>query len=281
MKRILVTGGSGFVGRHLIKELLDRYPHIEVVSVSRSEGAISQLLTKCPSDRLKIAMVDIRDVQAIQCAMRGIDTVIHLAAMKRVDLSEEQCHETVSINVVGTMNLLDAFRGHTFILMSTDKAVEPVNCYGATKLAAEKLVMERAQKRTNAARFMIIRSGNIFGSTGSVIDIWKHQIEERNEIAVTNAHMLRYFTSVEGVVKLHMAVLKQGENGKIYVTPGGEPKVLGELVKEVIREYGNDKTTVRIIGMRLGERMHEKMSTPDEANTVFGFEELKETARFT
>ena len=273
MNKVLVTGGSGFVGRSLIRELLRKYPDIEVTSMSRSEGVISQLLIDCPDTRLKIEMADIRDSQAVRQALRHKDTVIHLAAMKRVDLSEAESREAASINVIGTMNVLDAFQGNTFVLMSTDKAVEPCNCYGATKLVAEKLVMERARKELNGTRLMIVRSGNINRSTGSVLDIWKNQIEANNEITVTDPNMLRYYTSIEGVVKLYIAVLERGENGKIYFTPRGEPIVLKELIEKTIKLYGNERTAVKYIGLRPGERMSEKMRTPDEINTISGFEE--------
>jgi UDP-glucose 4-epimerase len=273
MNKVLVTGGSGFVGRSLIRELLRKYPDIEVTSMSRSEGVISQLLIDCPDTRLKIEIADIRDTQAVRQALRHKDTVIHLAAMKRVDLSEAESREAASINVIGTMNVLDAFQGNTFVLMSTDKAVEPCNCYGATKLVAEKLLLERARKELNGTRFMIVRSGNINKSTGSVLDIWKNQIEANNEITVTDPNMLRYYTSIEGVVKLYIAVLERGENGKIYFTPRGEPIVLKELIEKTIKLYGNERTAVKYIGLRPGERMSEKMRTPDEINTISGFEE--------
>jgi|GEM_PF-328945 FlaA1/EpsC-like NDP-sugar epimerase len=273
MKKVLVTGGSGFVGRKLICELLNRYPDIEITSMSRSEGVISKLLTECPDKRLKISMTDIRDTEAVKQVLRDKDTVFHLAAMKRVDLSEVECRLAVTINVVGTMNILDAFHGKTFILMSTDKSVEPVNCYGGTKLVAERMVMERAMKAGDGERFMIIRSGNIVGSTGSVIDIWKKQIEQYNEITVTDLEMVRYYTSVEGVVKLYFAMIERGENGKIYYTPTGEPQVLKDVVDTVIKLYGNKETKVKCIGLRDGERMYEKMCTPAEKNVIGGFEQ--------
>jgi UDP-N-acetylglucosamine 4,6-dehydratase len=278
MKKVLVTGGSGFVGRNLIRELLKHYPDIEITSLSRSEGVISQLLIECPDKRLNIAIADLRDAQAINQALRHKDTVIHLAAMKRVDLCESECHEAASINVIGTMNVLDAFHGDTFIMMSTDKAVEPCNCYGATKLVDERLVIERAKKASNGERFMIVRSGNIMGSTGSVLDIWKNQIEKYNEITVTDLNMLRFYTTIEGVVKLYIAVLERGENGKLYFTPQGEPMVLKAFVDKALKLYGNDQTKVKHVGLRLGERMVEKMRTPEELNTIAGFEELFENA---
>jgi FlaA1/EpsC-like NDP-sugar epimerase len=273
MKNVLVTGGSGFVGRSLIRELLRVYPDIEVTSLSRSEGIISQLLMECPDKRLNIAIADLRDAQAVNQALRHKDTVIHLGAMKRVDLCESECRESASINVIGTMNVLDAFQGETFIMMSTDKAVEPCNCYGATKLVGERLVIERAKKAADGTRFMIIRSGNIMGSTGSVLDIWKNQIQKLNEITVTDLNMLRFYTSIEGVVKLYIAVLERGENGKLYFTPQGEPMVLKAFVDKALKLYGIDRTKVKYVGLRLGERMVEKMRTPDEINTIAGFEE--------
>ncbi len=279
MKKIIVTGGSGFVGRNLTCELLRRYPDAEVTSVSRSEGAIGQLLLDCPSERLKIVMADVRDTHAMRAIMKGADTVVHLAAMKRVDLSEDQSHEAAAINVFGTMNALDAFEGDSFVLMSTDKAVEPVNCYGATKLVAEKMVQEYARKRAKQARYMIVRSGNIMGSTGSVMDIWRRQISKTNEITVTHPDMLRYYCSIDGVVRLFVAVLEQGENGKIYFAPHGNAVVLKELVEETLRLYGNPKTTVRYIGLRPGERMAEKMRTTDEPNCISGFEECVKTVQ--
>ncbi|MFH1639256.1 MAG: polysaccharide biosynthesis protein [Chloroflexota bacterium] len=273
IKRVLITGGSGYVGRHLTRELLQKFPDIEVNSMSRSETVISELMAMCSSDRLKIIMGDIRDTEAVRYATRGMDAVFHMAAMKRVDLSEMHCREAVSTNVIGTMNVLDVFRGNTFVLMSTDKAVEPVNCYGASKLVAEKLVMEQANKQNRTARYMIIRSGNISGSTGSVLEIWKRQIAQSNEITVTNLNMLRYYTTIEGVVKLLIAVMVRGENDKIYVTPRGERMILKELVDEVIERYGNEKTRVKIIGMRPGERLEEKLRVADEVNVIAGFEE--------
>jgi FlaA1/EpsC-like NDP-sugar epimerase len=273
MKKVLVTGGSGFVGRSVIGKLLEQYPDIEVTSFSRSEGIISQLMTECPDKRLKIMMADVRDTQAVHCALKDKDTVIHLAAMKRVDLCEEECREAASINVIGTMNMLDSFCGNTFILMSTDKAVEPSNCYGGTKLVAERMLLERANKAILGNRFMIIRSGNILGSTGSVMDIWKTQIEKYNEITVTNPDMKRYYTNVEGVVKLYIAVLERGENGRLYFTPSGDPLILKDLVTQTLKLYGNDKTKVKYIGLRPGERMTEKMRNADEKHTVSNFAE--------
>lgn len=219
-------------------------------------------------------MSDIRDGEAVHFYLRDVDTVIHLAALKRVDLCEAECKEAVTTNIIGTMNLINNFHGHTFIQMSTDKAVEPNNCYGATKMVAEKLIFEQVHKKGDNSRFMVVRSGNVLSSTGSVIDIWHHQIKEYNEITVTHPDMMRFITDVNGVVRLFIAILERGENGKIYFTPRGESVIIGEMAKNFIKQYGNENTKIKYIGLRPGERMTEKMRSLGEQNTVAGFEEM-------
>jgi UDP-N-acetylglucosamine 4,6-dehydratase/5-epimerase len=268
MKNVVVTGGSGFVGSHLILELFHQYPDINVTSLSVSEQDNSRLLVECPRKGLKTEIMDIRNERSVKYVLENQDTVLHLAAMKHVDVSEVECREAATINIIGTINVLDAFCGETFILMSTNKMVEPVNCYGGTKLIAERMVLERATKAKSGQRFMIIRSGNIIGSTGSVLDIWKKQIAQNNEITVTHPDMERYYTNVTDVVKLYMAVLARGKNGKIYIIPNGKPQILRDLVHQVITQYGNEKTKVRYIGLRPGERIVEKMYNPDEKNII-------------
>jgi len=278
MKKVVVTGGAGFVGRHLIEELLRRYPEIEITSLSRSEGMIARLVTECCSNRLSVVMGDVRDAEAMKEAIAGADTVVHLAAMKRVEYSEQHCCQAVTTNVAGTINALSAFSGETFVLMSTDKAVEPTNCYGATKFLAERLVLAHAAREAGHARFMVIRSCNINGSTGSVLEIWKHQISRENEITVTDPRMTRLFVTVNEVVALIVAVLDFGESGKIYVTPRGEGMVLGDFAREAIKLYGNENTRIRMIGRRPGEKRHGKTHVADETNIVLCFEKRVKVA---
>lgn len=272
MKKILVTGGSGFVGRSLIKRLLDRYPDVEVTSLSRSESMLAKLLAEVDSPRFSIRLADVRDAEDVKCALKDKDTVVHLAAMKRVDVCEVECEAAATINVLGTLNMLRGFRGDTFVHMSTDKSVEPCNCYGATKMVAEKMVMEYAAK-SGGPRFMVVRSGNIMGSTGSVLDIWAQQVRMHNEITVTDPDMTRFYVSVDRVVDLFVAVLERGENRKIYFTPSGDPVVLKDLISDAVSRFGNAQTRVRRIGLRMGERMSERMRMPDEPNVVADFAE--------
>lgn len=276
MKDILITGGSGFVGSELIKALLKRYPDVKVTSLSRSESMLARLLSEVDNPRFFVRLADIRDAGEMQCALKGKDTVIHLAAMKRVDLCEVECEAAATINVLGTINVLRAFAGDTFVHMSTDKAVEPCNCYGATKLVAEKLVMEQAA-RSSGPRFMVVRSGNVLGSTGSVLDIWARQVAMNNEITVTDPNMKRFYVPVEKLIELFLAVLERGQNHKIYYTPSGEPVVLKDLVSEAMRRFGNGQTRIRYVGLRTGERMDERMTAPGETDVEAGLAETGPT----
>jgi len=257
MNRILITGGSGFLGRHLVRELLNRYKDIEIVTISRGETEIARMLAESHNERLEPIMGDIRDVDTLRYALKEIDTVIHLAAMKHIDFCESYPLEAVTTNVIGTMNLLKLFSGNTFIGMSTDKAAGPSNCYGATKLLLERLVLEQARKNTGR-RYMAVRSGNLFGSSGSVVEKWKQQIRRSNRITVTNLEMTRFFIKVDTVVDFMIEVIEQGENGKIYV-PFQKAATLRDVAKAVIEVYGDGETTMEFIGLREGERMHEKI----------------------
>ena len=258
MNKVLVTGGCGFVGYCVIRELLARYPDVEVTSMSRSEGELLPLMEVYTTERLRAVLADIRDVDAMRFAAKDADTLVHPAAMKRIDLCEERSQEAITTNVIGTLNALREFSGDTFLFMSTDKAVEPTSCYGCSKLVAERLVLEQARRSQGRARFMIVRAGNIGGSTGGVLDIWKRQIEQDNEITVTDLNMTRAFTSLDGVADLIITVLERGENGRVYLTPREEEIKLGQLAERVIETYGNEETRVRIVGMRPGEKLREK-----------------------
>lgn len=262
MKVILVTGGSGFLGRHLIRRLLDKYQDIEIRTISRGENAIQRLLVECHSERLIPIVGDIRDIGSLKYAMRNTDTVIHLAAMKHVDLCEMYPLEAIAINVIGTKNLLDLFNGVTFIGMSTDKAIEAITCYGATKLLTEKLILNQT-KRERERRYIVIRSGNIFGSTGSVVERWKQQISQNNEIDITNPEMTRFFTNVKTLVDFMVEIMESGESGNIYI-PYQKALTLADLSEATVDLYGDKATRLKFSGTRIGEKLHELLSTEGE-----------------
>ena len=265
MKVILVTGGSGFLGRHLIRRLLDKYPDSEIRAMSRSENAIQRMLVECRDKRLTLIVGDIRNVDSLKYAVRDADTVVHLAAMKHIDLCETHPVEAITTNVIGTKNLLDLFSGTTFIGMSTDKCVEATTCYGATKLLMEKLVLERAKKE-KGSRYIVIRAGNIFGSSGSVIERWQREINKNNEISITNPDMTRFFINVKTLVDFIIETMETGESGHIYIPPQ-ETIVLADLVKAVVDLYGDNMTKQKICGTRAGEKLHELLFAEGERVT--------------
>jgi len=262
MKKVLITGGSGFLGRHLIKRLLSKYGEIKIGTISRNENGIARMLMMCHSERLKPVIGDIRDMDVVKYALREVDTVVHLAAMKHIDFCEAHPMQAITINVTGTINLLKFFKGDTFIAMSTDKAVEASSCYGATKLLLEKEVLTKAREDTSR-RYIVIRSGNIFGSDGSVLEKWRQQIENSNEIVVTSLEMTRFFISVDTLSEFIVEVMEKGLNGNVYI-PLQKAIILKDLATAAIALWGNKDTRVRVVGLRKGEKEHEKLFLLDE-----------------
>lgn len=263
---VLVTGGTGFLGVHLVKKLLKRYTDITIRTISRNENEIQKAIRVFNSDRVEPILGDIRDSNPLKDAMKGIDCLVHLAAMKHVDLCEMDPLEATSINVVGTMNLLSLFDGNVFVGMSTDKALEPKGCYGATKLLLEKLIIEKARYHPDR-RYMIVRSGNILGSSGSVVDKWTDQIRQRNEIIATRLKMTRFFIDVDSLSDFVLEVMEHGETGKVYV-PFQKALELKDLAEAVILLIGNKNTKIREVGLRPGEKEHEVLFLNDERKNV-------------
>lgn len=260
IKNVLVTGGTGFLGSESIKKLSELDEIVSIKTLSRDENAIQRLRLAINSEKLETIVGDIRNEEILQYAMDGTDTVIHLAAMKHIDLCETNSSEAIDINVNGTKKLLKYFNGDTFIAMSSDKSVHPEGCYGATKLLLEKLVLEKARK--NNKRYMIIRPGNILGSSGSVLDKWKQEIIDYNQITVTNPKMTRFFIDVNDLTDYMINVLNNGENGKIHI-PIHVDIHLKDLIEAIIELIGNENSQIKEIGTREGEKMHELLFDSD------------------
>jgi len=241
---VLVTGGTGFLGTYLVMKLLDRYADAKVRTISRNENEIQRAMRVINSGRVEHILGDIRDSNHLKDAIKGVDCLIHLAAMKHVELCEMDPSEATSINVVGTMNLLNLFDGNVFIGMSTDKALEPKGCYGATKLLLEKLIIEKVRYYPDR-RYLIVRSGNILGSSGSVVDKWADQIRQHNEIIATRLRMTRFFIDVNSLTDFMLEVMEYGETGKVYIPPQKALKL--EDLAEAVIELNRIKRSRRCI----------------------------------
>jgi len=257
-KSILVTGGSGSLGRYLIKELL-KYPIKRVVSLSRDECLIKEAQQEISSPKVFFEMGDICDVKRVRKVLTGVDFVYHTAASKHVSLAEKFPREIVRINILGLLNLLENSKNISrFIYASSDKAIGPINCYGASKLLAEYLVRE-----TNSywrGSFLNIRFPNFLGSRGSVIELWKKQIAETNTIVVTEPKMTRYYITLWRAAKFFVktSLIDKPNTSQPYYPKRGVKKFkLGDLAQAFIKVFGNKKTKIKIIGPLPGEKLYE------------------------
>lgn len=258
-KRILITGGSGSLGRHLIKILLN-YPVKEIISLSRDEELIKKSEQEYSHSNVKFEIGDICDLNKIVRVMKNINIVFHTAALKHVSIAEKYPREVLRINILGILNILDQCENiERFINVSSDKAINVVNCYGASKLFAEYLVRE-----TNShfsGKFLNIRCPNLLGSRGSVFDLWQKQLSNGNIIYVSDPKMTRYFITLP---KAADYIIKTGLKEKIdpldvFYPPQeliGKFK-LDDLAKAYKNKFGNKNTEIKKVGASAGEKIYE------------------------
>ena len=240
--KILITGGTGSIGKALTHrlEVTD-----DITIFSRNSSLQVEMQLYYPLANYVIG--DIRDYSEVFKSCEGMDYVFHLAALKHINLCEEQPQEAVKTNVLGTMNVINACREHgaRLINMSTDKAINPTSVYGMTKFLAEEMVTQ--------AGFLSVRSGNVLWSSGSVFPIWKKQLEDTNVINLTSSDMTRFFISSREVVSFLW--YKRGKTGVLTVPM--ESFSLNDIAVEFIKRYGDAKSEINITGLRPGERLHE------------------------
>ncbi|MCK9300781.1 MAG: UDP-N-acetylglucosamine 4,6-dehydratase (inverting) [Bacteroidales bacterium] len=265
-KGILITGGTGSLGQALTKEILTKWPNVKrLVIYSRDEQKqfqMSQNFSESKYPQIRFFIGDVRDKERLIRAMKGIDYVIHAAAMKHVPIAEYNPDECVKTNIFGAQNVIDACletNVERVVALSTDKACAPINLYGATKLASDKLFVA-ANNITgwNPIRFSVVRYGNVMGSNGSVIPFF---IEKKKEgvLPITDFNMTRFNISLQGGVDMVMFALFNAWGGEIYV-----PKIpsyrITDLAKAIAPECEYEE-----IGIRPGEKIHEEMITSSDA----------------
>ena len=271
-KKVLVTGGSGSIGQKIVKELIQY--DVDVVRVlDNNETALFDLEQDLKSSKIRTFVGDIRDLQRLKMAFKDIDIIFHAAAYKHVPLCEYNPMDAVKTNVMGTQNIIDAAivcEVEKVILISTDKAVNPANVMGATKLLAERLMISsNAYSGYGGTQFSCVRFGNVLNSRGSVIPVFKKQITEGGPLTITDEGMTRFIMHIHEAAKLILTAGSISEGGEIFILKMPSVKVtdLAEAMLEYYApKYGYDveDINVEIIGKRVGEKLHEELMTPDE-----------------
>jgi UDP-N-acetylglucosamine 4,6-dehydratase len=269
-KTILITGGTGSFGRAFIKFVLKHANPKKVIIFSRDEFKQWQMQKEFPEDsypQLRFFLGDIRDKDRLMLAFEGVDYVIHAAALKHVPILEYNPFEAVKTNIVGAQNIIEASleRGvKKVIALSTDKAVSPVNLYGATKLTMEKLfIAGNAYAGAKATTFSIVRYGNVVGSRGSVIPLFLKLVKEGcTELPITDERMTRFWITLEEGVKLVLFALQEAVGGEVFVPKLPSVRVV-DLAKAIC-----PNCSFKFIGIRPGEKLHESLIAEDEARQI-------------
>ena len=266
-KRILITGGTGSWGQQLVKTILSKYNPEQIIIYSRGEIKQVEMKRKFSNPKLHFVIGDVRDTERLEEASENIDIIFHLAALKHVPVCEENPWEAISINVVGTKNVINSAiknKVSRVVYVSTDKAVNPINLYGITKAASERLIVNANLKKSKTV-FACIRAGNVMGSTGSVIPLFKKQIETSNMITITDERMTRFIMSLGGAINLLLKTAEKAVGGEVFVTKMPGIKII-DLAHTMIKELGDKNTEIKKIGIRPGEKIHEMLISQNEVS---------------
>ncbi len=270
-KVILVTGGLGSIGSELSKQLLLYNPK-EIRILDNRETELSDAMRNCNIPNMRFFFGDIREKEQLFQLMDGVDVVFHTAALKHVTVCEYNPFEAIKTNVIGTQNVIECAlkrRVEKMILISTDKAVDPTNVLGATKLLAERLVsaMYYQGNRDNMMRTGVVRFGNVLASRGSVLRIWERQLKEGKKITVTNPKMTRFFMSIPESIRLIFNASYYAENGEIFILKMRSVRI-GDLAEVFLELMGYQPDYYEIIGMRIGEKFHEDLISKNETGLL-------------
>lgn len=271
-KTVLVTGGTGSFGKAFIRILLEEYKPAKVIVFSRDELKQHEMrVAGFDQPNLRYFIGDVRDLPRLRRAMDGVDVVVHAAALKQVPACEYNPMEAVKTNILGTSNVVDAAleTGVSKVLaLSTDKAVNPVNLYGATKLAAEKLtVQSNAYSGERPTRFSCVRYGNVVGSRGSVVPLFLRQ-REKGKLSITDKRMTRFWLSLEQGVRFVIRCIEQMQGGEVFV-----PKLPSTSILDLAQAIAPD-AKVDQIGIRPGEKLHEVLISEDEARSTIELDDM-------
>ena len=268
-KTILVTGGTGSFGKKFIKKVLEQDVK-KVIVFSRDELKQFEMAQEYTDSRIRFFLGDVRDEDRLYRAFDGVDIVIHAAALKHVGACEYNPFEAVKTNIYGAQNVIEAAidRGvEKVIALSTDKACSPVNLYGATKLASDKLfVAGNSYVGEKKTRFSVVRYGNVVGSRGSVVPFFK-KIKETGILPITDERMTRFWITLDQAVQFVIDNLKRMHGGEIFI-----PKIPSMKVTDLAKAIAPE-CDAKIVGIRAGEKLHEAMITEDDARHTVEFKD--------
>ncbi len=271
-KVVLVTGGTGSFGRKFVEIMLREYHPAKLIIFSRDELKQYEMrMGGFDHPSLRYFIGDVRDVERLRRAMHGVDIVVHAAALKQVPACEYNPMEAIKTNILGSSNVIEAALDSgvkKVMALSTDKAVNPVNLYGTTKLAAEKLfIQSNAYAAGTATRFSCVRYGNVVGSRGSVIPVFLQQ-RQNGTLTITDARMTRFWLTLEQGVRFVIRCIEQMHGGEVFV-----PKIPSMSILDLAKAIAPE-AEVEVIGIRPGEKLHEVLIHEDEARSAVELEDM-------
>ena len=270
-KSLLITGGTGSLGKALTKHILNKYPEIKkLIIFSRDEQKQFQMAQDFPNEKypqIRFFIGDVRDKDRLIRALQHIDYVIHAAAMKHVHIAEYNPDECIKTNIGGAENVVEAClqaNVQAVVALSTDKACAPINLYGATKLTSDKLFIAANNiKGENPIKFSVVRYGNVMGSNGSVIPFFINKKKQENILPITDPNMTRFNISLQGGVDMVMHALEHAWGGELFV-----PKISSYRIMDVAEAIGPN-CEKPVVGVRAGEKIHEEMITASDAMNTY------------
>lgn len=272
-KSILITGGTGSFGKMLVRTILARYKPKRLIIFSRDELKQFEMQQIYNDPCMRYFIGDVRDANRLTMAMRGVDIVVHAAALKQVPAAEYNPMECIKTNIHGAENVIQAAllnQVKKVIALSTDKAANPINLYGATKLASDKLfVAANNIAGQDPTRFAVVRYGNVVGSRGSVVPFFQKLIDQgKNSLPITHAEMTRFWITLQQGVDFVLRNFERMKGGEIFVPKLPSVRIT-ELAKAMAPELSHD-----IIGIRPGEKLHEVMCPADDSYHTFEFDDF-------
>ena len=275
-KKILITGGTGSLGNALTSRLLKE--DVDTIRIfSRNENKQNTMEAEFKDDRLRFLLGDVRDYSRLVRAMEDIDIVFHAAALKHVPIIEYNPFEAIKTNVIGSQNVIDACLKENVekaVAIGTDKAVSPLNTYGATKLLMEKLFVTSSnylKKERHKTKFVALRYGNVLGSSGSVIPKFIEQIKNKEKITITDPAMTRFSISMDKALDFILHATEIAKGSEIFV-PKLRAYSIGDLKEALFELLG--KTNEEIIGIREGEKLNEILINSDEVRYSWEYENM-------